>query len=122
MPFLPPSSVSAPCCPKCGSDKRQAKAGRSPSGSVRFHCHACDKDYAPHPKPKGYPASVRHEAVRLFVEGLSFRRIARLLGVNHQSVANWVAAYHAYHAALQAKEPDTLPDGAIAACEVVERS
>lgn len=110
-------AVSAPCCPKCGSDKRQAKAGRSPFGSLRLHCHACDKDYAPHPKKHGYPASVRQEAVRLYVEGLSLRRIARILGVNHQSVANWITTYQA---TLQASGETTLPEGEVASCDTVE--
>ena len=28
----------------------------------------------------------------MYVDGLDFRRIGRLLGVNHQTVANWVTA------------------------------
>ena len=32
--------------------------------------------------------------MRLYVEGNNFRRIGRLLSVNHQSVVNWVNAYH----------------------------
>jgi transposase len=31
----------------------------------------------------------------MYVEGINFRRIGRLLGVNHQSVVNWVNQYHA---------------------------
>jgi hypothetical protein len=30
----------------------------------------------------------------MYVEGNNFRRIGRLLDVNHQSVVNWVNAYH----------------------------
>ena len=29
----------------------------------------------------------------MYVDGMNLRRIARQLGVNHQSVANWVNAY-----------------------------
>lgn len=112
---MPTSLV--PYCPKCGSDRRQAKAGKSPVGSLRFHCHACDKDYTPQPKSKGYPVSVRHAAVRLSVEGLSLRRIARVLSVNHQSVANWIASYQA---TLQAKGETTLPEGQVVSCQTVE--
>ncbi len=36
---------------------------------------------------------VRAQAVRLYVDGLSLRQIARQLGVVHQTVANWVAAH-----------------------------
>ena len=36
---------------------------------------------------------MREQAIRLYLEGLNLRRIGRILGVNHQSVANWVKAY-----------------------------
>ena len=38
----------------------------------------------------GYDQTTRDQAVRLYLEGMNLRRIARLLDVNHQSVANWV--------------------------------
>lgn len=41
----------------------------------------------------GYDQATRDQAVRLYLEGLNLRRIARILAVNHQSVANWVNAY-----------------------------
>jgi transposase-like protein len=44
------------------------------------------------PQRNGYGPEVRTHALRLYLEGNGFRRIERLLGVNHQSVANWVAA------------------------------
>ena len=43
--------------------------------------------------PAGYEQTVRDQAIRLYVEGMNLRRIGRILGVNHQSVANWVNAY-----------------------------
>lgn len=109
--------ISLPTCPHCSSDKRQIKVGRTAFGSQRFRCVACNKDYAPHPKQKGYPETVRNEAVRLYVEGISFRRIARVLGVNHQSVGNWITAYQANR---QSDGQSTLPEGAVSACETVE--
>ena len=33
-------------------------------------------------------------ALKLYLEGNNFRRIGRLLGVNHQSVVNWINTYH----------------------------
>lgn len=41
-------------------------------------------------KPLGYGTEVRTQAVKMYVDGLNFRRIARLLGVHHQTVINWV--------------------------------
>jgi len=35
------------------------------------------------------------QAVRFYTDGMNLRRVARHLGVNHQSVANWVNAYAA---------------------------
>ena len=44
-------------------------------------------------------------ALKLYLEGNGFRRIGRLLSVNHQSVVNWI---NSYHAQLKAKKA-TLP-------------
>ena len=43
-------------------------------------------------------------------EGTNFRRVGRVLGVNHQSVINWVNAYHAAlpAAAASVASPETL--------------
>jgi transposase len=35
----------------------------------------------------------RADALRLYVDGMNQRRIARTLGVSHQSVANWIKDY-----------------------------
>jgi transposase-like protein len=38
---------------------------------------------------------MRQQAVQLYVDGMNLRRIARHLGVVHQTVANWIAAHAA---------------------------
>lgn len=55
----------------------------------------CFSRYTPKPTLQGYPEETRLQAVRMYVDGMNLRRIARQLGVNHQSVANWVKAYTA---------------------------
>jgi transposase-like protein len=82
-------------CPHCESSEQQIKSGYTRTGSQRYKCRDCQRIYTPEPKPLGYPKETRREAVRLYLEGLNFRRIGRVLGVNHQSVVNWVNAYHA---------------------------
>jgi transposase-like protein len=82
-------------CPYCHASDGQIKAGKHASGSQRYQCRACGRKYAPAPTPQGYAAAVRHQAVRLYVDGLGLRQIARQLGVVHQSVANWVTAHSA---------------------------
>jgi transposase-like protein len=47
----------------------------------------------------GYDQAIKDMAVRLYLEGNSFRAIGRILSVNYVSVINWVNAVH-----------DTLPE------------
>jgi transposase len=56
----------------------------------------CGKKYTPEPQEQGYSAEFRLQAVKMYVDGLNLRRVARQLGVSPQSVANWVNA-HAAH-------------------------
>jgi transposase-like protein len=97
-------------CPHCESTEGQTTYGCTVRGSRRYKCRACARVYTPEPKPLGYGDEIKREAVRLYLEGTNFRRIGRVLGVNHQSVINWV---NSYHASLPAAEtpvisPETL--------------
>jgi len=56
-------------------------------------CSHCQRKYTPEPKSQGYPEQVRQQAVKLYVDGMNLRRIVRHLGVVHQTVSNWMAAY-----------------------------
>jgi transposase-like protein len=86
-------------CPHCQRADHQQKVGQTSSGSQRYLCVSCQRKYTPKPKPRGYDEAIRRQAIRFYVDGMNLRRIARHLGVVHQTVANWVAAYAA-----------TLPD------------
>lgn len=89
-------------CPQCHQTAYQIKDGLTGAGSQRIRCRACDHRYTPTPKPRGYTDEVRQQALKLYVDGLNFRRIARILGVHHQSVINWVKA-------ASAAVPEPLP-------------
>jgi transposase-like protein len=86
-------------CPSCQSTTRQVKHGRNPSGSQRYLCQTCKRTYTPAPTSYGYDAATRRQALQLYADGMNLRRIARQLGVVHQTVANWVTAH-----------ADALPD------------
>jgi len=79
-------------CPKCKQPRYQVKDGLTGAGSQRMRCRACGHRYTPQRKPVGYADAVRTQALKMYVDGLNFRRIARLLGVHHQTVINWVTA------------------------------
>jgi transposase-like protein len=82
-------------CPRCAQTLRQLRVGRNRSGSQRYLCSFCQRKYTPHPQVHGYDAALRRQAIEWYVDGMNLRRIARHLGVVHQTVANWVAAYAA---------------------------
>lgn len=83
-------------CPKCYESSRQVKDGHTASGSQRFRCRHCSCRYTPFPQSNGYDEEVRFQALQLYLEGMSIRQVARLLDVNHQSVANWMKDYTRY--------------------------
>jgi transposase-like protein len=89
-------------CPHCEATEEQTTYGRMARGSQRYKCRGGGRVYTPEPLPLGYADEIKCKAVRLYLEGRNFRRIGRLLGVNHQSVINRV---NAYHAALPAAQP-----------------
>jgi len=82
-------------CPHCQDTTRQVKAGFTRTNSQRYQCQVCDRSYTPEPKPLGYDDKIKQMALKLYLEGNGFRRIGRLLSVNHQSVVNWINAFHA---------------------------
>jgi len=98
-------------CPTCKETHYQVKDGFTRAESQWVRCQARGRRYTPQPKVRGYPPELRTKALQLYVDGLNFRRIARHLGVDHQTVANWV------HAAA-----DRLPDAppVPASSEIVE--
>jgi transposase-like protein len=93
-------------CPHCQDEQQQVKIGYNPSGSQRYLCKVCRRKYTPEPKEHGYSQAVRQVALKLYVDGMNLRRIGRTLGVDHQTVANWVTA-HANHL------PDSPPVPAV---------
>ncbi len=80
-------------CPECERSEQQVKIGHNASGSQRYVCKVCRRKYTPVPREVGYAEKIRREALRLYVDGMNQRRIARTLGVSHQSVANWIKAH-----------------------------
>jgi len=102
-------------CPHCYRSEQQVKVGYNPSGSQRYKCKVCARKYTPERKPQGYAPEIRAAAVRQAVDGGNYRRIGRALGVDHQSVANWVNA-------CSQTLPDVppIPEGELAVNEMDE--
>ena len=79
-------------CPRCKSSARQNRSGKTISGSQRYRCMHCGYQYTPDPKEQGYPRAMRKQAIQMYVDGMSFRKIARHLGIHHRTVSLWVKA------------------------------
>src|SRR3954468_22953378 len=86
--------MEKPPCPYCESNNRIQKAGLNSTGSQRMRCEDCQRYFTPHKKPMGHSPETRRQAIKLYLEGMSLRGIGRQLGITHQSVCNWLTAYH----------------------------
>lgn len=89
MDTVDSNEASLPHCPFCGSSERQVRAGTN-NGTQRYKCGYCKRRYTPLAATSVYKSDIREQAATLHAQGKPLREIARQLGVNHQSVANWV--------------------------------
>ncbi|MBL0911781.1 MAG: IS1 family transposase [Bacteroidia bacterium] len=78
-------------CPKCQSEE-YIKSGVI-SGRQRFKCKSCGYNFTVLKKGKEIDQYYVVKALQLYIEGISYREIERILGVSHVSVINWVKQY-----------------------------
>ena len=71
-----------------------------------MRCEECARYFTPERKPMGYDSGLREQAVKLHLEGMSFRAVGRALSVNFQSVINW---FNNAHDQLPHQVEDTTP-------------
>jgi len=74
-------------CPKCKQDN-SIKAGFA-RGQQRYKCKTCHYFFIETDRRK-YPRETKVRAIQLYLEGLGFRAIERLLGVSDTTVLLWV--------------------------------
>jgi len=102
-------------CPHCQRTEQQVKIGFTQSGSQRYLCKVCRRKYIPEPKTQGYSEETKRAAVQQAVDGGNYRRIGRMLGVDHQTVANWLKAR-----SDQLPDAPIVPEGELAVNELDE--
>src|SRR5437868_3607668 len=101
-----PKEAQKPPCPYCERSYYVVKAGLNDTGTQRMRCQSCRRYFTPNPKPRGYDDATKEMAVRLYLEGMSFRGIGKVLSVHYLSVINWV---NAHAAQLPQQVTDTTP-------------
>ncbi len=84
--------MQTPLCPKCAS-LQVIKSGIV-KNRQRFYCKKCSYYFTVNKLGKNIDDYYVIKALQLYLEGVSYREIERLLGVSHVSVMNWVKKYH----------------------------
>jgi transposase-like protein len=75
-------------CPRCGSIE-YTKDGIA-NGRQRYKCKHCQNHYTVAKRSGEKPPETRQLALDMYLEGLGFRAIGRLLKVSHTAVFGWV--------------------------------
>ncbi len=83
--------MKTPPCPRCFSEEI-IKSGFV-KGKQRYRCKKCAYFFTVQKMGRQVDPYYVVKALQLYLEGLSYREIERLLGVSHVSVMNWVKQY-----------------------------
>lgn len=75
-------------CPHCGSGKVVKNGHRQ--GKQSYLCRGCERQFRENPSPRSYSADVKDLCIKMSLNGMGFRGIERVTGINHNSVINWV--------------------------------
>jgi transposase-like protein len=78
-------------CPKCNSSIK-VKSGKL-KGRQRYRCKECGCNYSVEMKSTAKPKSLKRLALHMYLEGLGFRAIGRILGVSNVSVLKWIREF-----------------------------
>ncbi len=95
-------------CPKCKSE-RFTKDGIVKS-KQRYKCKTCSFRYTVIQKSTGKPLYLKRFALQLYLEGLGFRSIGRVLNVSNVSVLNWIKQFGTQVKSLQSNEPVSVTE------------
>jgi transposase-like protein len=79
-------------CPNCNSTEF-IKSGIV-KDRQRYKCKACSYFFTVNKHGKEIDDYYVNKALQLYLEGLSYREIERVLGVSHVSIMNWVRKYN----------------------------
>jgi transposase-like protein len=99
-------------CAHCGSDQLVMN-GKSRHGNQRWLCRECGRSCGETDRRR-VPEEKRKAALQHYLEGVGQRATERLVGVNHNSVMNWVLK------AVEGKAPAAVHSDEVAVAEADE--
>ncbi len=79
-------------CPNCGSSS-YIKSGIV-NDRQRYKCKNCKYFFSVNKIGKKIDDYYVNKALQLYLEGLTYREIERILGISHVSIMNWVKKYN----------------------------
>lgn len=79
-------------CPNCNSEDR-IKSGVV-GKRQRYKCKSCGYFFTVNKIGKKIDDYYVNKSLQLYLEGLTYREIERILGVSHVSIMNWVKKYN----------------------------
>lgn len=79
-------------CPNCNSDNH-IKSGIV-NNRQRYKCKSCGYYFTVNKLGKKIDDYYVNKALQLYLEGLTYREIERILGISHVSIMNWVKKYN----------------------------
>ena len=78
-------------CPKCSADY-SVKSGKV-KGIQRYKCKSCSYHYTVFCRKSSGSKEQKRQALELYLEGLGFRSIGRILKFSHVTVYNWIKEF-----------------------------
>ena len=79
-------------CPKCQNNKI-VKSGVI-NEKQRYLCKSCNYFFTVNKVGKKIDDYYVTKALQLYLEGLSYREIERIIGVSHVSISNWIKSFN----------------------------
>ena len=84
-------------CPKCQSSHKKKNGFRR--GKQSYKCKDCGYQFVENPISRKYPPEVKQICLKMYLNGLGFRAIARVTEIDQTTIINWVK-----------EEGESLPD------------
>jgi len=90
-------------CPRCGK-QASCKDGRV-KGRQRYLCKDCNHRYTVEQRTGTGDSALKRQALELYLEGLGFRSIGRVLNFSHVTIFNWIKEFGEQLEAIRTDEP-----------------
>jgi transposase-like protein len=93
-------------CPKCkqGNNRKSGVIKRR----ARYVCKSCNEYYTVEHRAGTADQETKRRALVLYVEGLGFRAIGRLLKFNNISMLKWIRSFGAQVQDFRAEKSETI--------------